>query len=78
MDVGRVCKKVVGRESGKTCVIVEKVDKNFVIVESPDVRRRRCNIRHLEPVDITVKIKEGATEKEVEKALKKVKMPAEE
>ncbi len=78
MDVGRVCKKIVGREVGKTCVIVEKIDKNFVIVESPNVRRRRCNIRHLEPVDITVKIKKGATGKEVETALKKVKMPAEE
>lgn len=78
MEVGRVCVKLSGRENGKTCVVVEKVDKNFVVVESPLVRRRRCNIRHLEPLDATVDIKEGASGKEIEKALKKVKLPSEE
>lgn len=77
MDVGSVCKKLTGRESGKTCVIVESVDKNFVIVDSPDVRRRRCNIRHLDPLEITVDIKEGATAADVKKALSKVKIPKE-
>ena len=77
MDVGRVCKKVTGREAGRTCVIVEQIDKNFVIVESPDVKRRRCNIRHLDPLEITVDIKDGASGKDVEKALKKVKIPDE-
>jgi len=77
MDVGRVCVKLVGRETGKTCVIVEKIDKNFVMVDSPSVKRRRCNIRHLDPLEITVKIKKGASGGDVEKALKKVKLPAE-
>jgi large subunit ribosomal protein L14e len=77
MDVGRVCKKVTGREAGRTCVIVEQIDKNFVIVDSLNVKRRRCNIRHLDPLEITVDIKEGASGKDVEKALKKVKIPDE-
>jgi large subunit ribosomal protein L14e len=74
MDVGRVCKKLSGREAGRTCVIVEQIDKNFVTVDSPGIRRRRCNIRHLDPTEITVDIKAGATGAEVEKALKKVKV----
>ena len=74
MDVGMVCKKLTGREAGRTCVIVEQIDKNFVTVDSPGVRRRRCNIRHLDPTEITVDIKSGATGAEVEKALKKVKV----
>jgi large subunit ribosomal protein L14e len=74
MDVGRVCKKLSGREAGRTCVIVEQIDKNFVTVDSSGVRRRRCNIRHLDPTEITVDIKAGATGAEVEKALKKVKV----
>jgi large subunit ribosomal protein L14e len=77
MDVGMVCKKLTGRETGRTCVIVEQIDKNFVIVDSPDVRRRRCNIRHLDPLEITVAIKEGATGADVKKALAKVKVPKE-
>ena len=75
MDVGRVCIKLVGREAGKTCVIVEKIDKNFVVVDSPDVKRRRCNIRHLDPLEITVDIKKGASGEDVKKAIKKVKIP---
>ncbi len=74
MEVGRVCVKLAGREAGKKCVIVEKIDENFVIIDSPFVRRRRCNIRHLEPLDILVDIKEGADSKEVEKALRKAKL----
>jgi len=78
MEIGRVCRKLVGREVGRTCVVVEEVDKNFVIVDSPTVKRRRCNIRHLDPTNATVKIKKGATKKDIEKALEKVKLPAEE
>ncbi len=78
MDVGRVCKKLTGREAGKTCVIVEEIDKNFVLVDSPGVRRRRCNIRHLDPTEVTLTIKAGAPGADVEKALKKVKIPDEE
>jgi len=74
LEVGRVCVKLAGREAGKKCVIVEKIDENFVIIDSPFVRRRRCNIRHLEPLDILVDIKEGADSKEVEKALRKAKL----
>jgi large subunit ribosomal protein L14e len=73
VEIGRVCVKIAGREAGKKCVVVEKVDKNFVVIDSPFVKRRRCNIRHLEPLDIVVDIKEGASSKEVEEALRKAK-----
>lgn len=77
MDVGRVCKKLTGREEGRTCVIVDQIDKNFVMVDSPGVRRRRCNIRHLDPLEYALDIKAGASGADVEKALKKVKIPDE-
>ena len=32
MEVGRVCTKLLGREADKNCVIVEVVNKNFVVV----------------------------------------------
>lgn len=77
IDIGRVCIKLAGREAGKKCVIVEKIDKNFVLIDSPVIRRRRCNIRHLEPLETIVNIKEGASEEELKKALKKAKVPLE-
>ncbi|RMF89676.1 MAG: 50S ribosomal protein L14e [Methanobacteriota archaeon] len=70
MEVGRVCVKIAGREAGRKCVVVEVVDKNFVVVVGDGVRRRRCNIAHLEPLDKTVKIKKGASDKEIIKSLK--------
>lgn len=77
MEVGRICVKLVGRETGKKCVVVDVVDKNFVLITGPKsvtgVRRRRTNVDHLEPTHETVELKKGAADDEVEKALTKGK-----
>jgi large subunit ribosomal protein L14e len=74
IEVGRICVKVVGREAGKRCVIVDVVDKNFVLVTGPKgvsgVKRRRVNVNHLEPTGEKIDIKRGATDEEVTEALK--------
>ncbi len=75
-EVGRVCVKLAGREAGRKAVVVEQIDKNFVLVDSPWVKRRRCNVKHLEPLDVVVKIKKGASSEEVEKALKEAGIEA--
>jgi large subunit ribosomal protein L14e len=71
-DVGRVCMKVAGREAGKYCVVVKKLDANFVLVTGPrsvtQVKRRKCNILHLEPLKESLKIKDDASDEEVIKA----------
>jgi large subunit ribosomal protein L14e len=68
IEVGRVCIKTSGREAGKVCVIVDILDKNFVIVDGL-VKRRRCNIKHLEPTEKKVDIQKGASTEEVKLAL---------
>jgi len=68
ISVGRVCVKTLGREAGKTCVIVDILDKNFVVVDG-GVKRRRCNIKHIEATDKVVEIEKGATTEEVKMAL---------
>jgi len=65
MEVGRVCVKTAGREAGEKCVIVDIVDKNFVVVLGPRVRRRRCNIKHLEPTDKRVNIQPSMSDEEI-------------
>ncbi len=69
-EVGRVCIKLSGREAGRRCVIVEVNDKKFVTVVGEGVRRRKCNISHLEPLDKMIKIKKGSSDKEIVKSLK--------
>lgn len=72
-DVGRVCVKTMGREAGSYCVVVEMKDDSHVLVTGPKnlsgVRRRPCNTKHIEPLDVKVTIKSGADDDTVMKAL---------
>ncbi len=74
IEVGRICVKLCGREAGRKCVIVDIIDKNFVLVTGPKsvtgVKRRRANINHLEPLAEKIDIKRGASDEEVVEALK--------
>lgn len=69
MEVGRVCVKIAGHEAGRRCVIVDVLDDNYVVVSGPGVKRRRCNILHLEPTDKKLDIERGATDDVVRGAL---------
>lgn len=73
IEVGRICVKVAGREAGRKCVVVDIVDENFVLVTGPKqltgVKRRRVNIKHIEPLDKLVKITRGASDEDVLKAI---------
>ena len=70
MGIGRVCIKQTGRESGNKCVIIDILDRNFVLVTGPEVRRRRVNMNHLRPINELVNISRNATDEEVVAALK--------
>ena len=74
MEVGRVCLKLRGREAGGRCVIVDIIDRNYVLVTGPEdltgVRRRRINMSHLEPLDEKIDIGRNATDEEVRDALR--------
>lgn len=69
IDIGRICVKLSGREAGKKCIVVDIVDKNFVLVTGPKqlngVRRRRVNINHLEPTVTKIDIRKGETDQEL-------------
>jgi len=73
VEVGRVCVKISGREAGKKCVIVDIIDKNFVLITGPQnvtgVKRRRANINHIEPTEKRVNIKRGNSDEEIMEVL---------
>jgi large subunit ribosomal protein L14e len=75
IEIGTVAMKIAGREASRYCVVVKKIDDNFVIVTGPKiltgVKRRRCNIRHLEELPYKLEIKEDASDEEVLEAWKK-------
>jgi large subunit ribosomal protein L14e len=73
IEVGKICVKVTGREAGRKCVIVDVIDKNFVLVTGPKevtgVKRRRVNVDHIEPTKDGIDIAKGANDEDVAKAL---------
>ncbi len=77
IEVGRVVVKTAGREALQKGVIVDLVDNNFVLISgggvSP-VKRRRCNVKHLRPLDSIIKIKRGAKDEEIVTAIVKAKI----
>ena len=68
--IGRVCEKIRGRDNSKKCVIVDVIDKNYVLVTGPEkltgVRRRKVNITHLQPLSYVLDIKKASTDDIVE------------
>ena len=73
-EVGRICVKTAGRDSGKRCVIVDLMDKNFALVTGPKsvtgVRRRRVNVNHLKPLEEKIHIEKGLTDEQIAALLK--------
>jgi large subunit ribosomal protein L14e len=74
IEVGRICVKTFGREAGKKCVIVDVIDKNFVLITGPKsvnkVKRRKANVNHVEPTQERIEIKRDATDEEIVDVLK--------
>ena len=72
IEVGRICMKIAGREAGKFCVVVDTPENGFVTVTGPKsitkVKRRKCNVTHLEPTSELFNISPGADDSAVEKA----------
>lgn len=73
MDVGRVCLKIAGRDAGHYAVIVNKIDDKHVLVDG-NVRRKKCNIKHLEPTSLKLSIKQNASTEDVKNALAKAEL----
>lgn len=77
-EIGRLCMKIAGREAGKYCVVVKKMDEKFVMITGPReltaVKRRRCNVNHLEPMLDVLSIKSDASDSDVLKAYQKANL----
>ena len=68
--IGRLCLKIAGRDAGLKCIVIDKIDDNYVLIDG-QTRRRKCNVKHLEPLDKVLKIKKGLSHEDVVKELKK-------
>ena len=74
VEVGRICVKLAGRETGRKCVIIDVMDKSFVLITGPQkttgVKRKRVNINHVRPLQDKIDIARGASDEEITAVLK--------
>ena len=66
-EVGTLCVKIAGRDAGKQCAVVEVLDQQHVLIDG-ETRRRKVNVKHLEPLPKTIDISKGASHEDVTKA----------
>jgi len=71
MEIGRVYTKLTGKDAGKKCVVVEIIDNNSVLIDG-NVKRRKCNPKHLEPTTEKIEIEKGASTDQVKHGLNKI------
>ena len=71
IETGRLAVKIAGRDAGKKGAVVDRIDDNYVIVDG-QMRRKKCNIKHLELLDEKISIEKGASHEEVADKLKKL------
>lgn len=76
-DIGRVCMKIAGRDAGMKCIIVDVIDDHYVMIDG-QTRRRKCNIKHLEPLAQIVQITKNAPAPEIVRVLKELNIIVEE
>ncbi len=74
IDIGRIVVKIAGREALRKAVVVDIIDKNFILITGPPtltgIKRRRVNIKHIEPTSKKLEITRKATDADVLAAAK--------
>ncbi|NHJ49915.1 MAG: 50S ribosomal protein L14e [Asgard group archaeon] len=80
IDIGRIVVKTSGREALKKAVVVDIIDKNYVLITGPPklsgIKRRRVNINHIEPTAKKLDITRKATDADVLAAAKAATLDA--
>ena len=67
IEIGTLAVKTCGRDGNNYCIVVYKIDDRFVFIDW-NVRRKKCNISHLEPIK-KLDVKKGASTEAVYKVL---------
>ena len=74
IEIGRIVVKTSGREALRKAVVVDIIDKNYVLISGPPsltgIKRRRVNVGHLEPTNKKLEITRKATDADVLAAAK--------
>ena len=71
IEIGRLVLKTAGRDAGKKGLVIDVLDDIFVMIDG-QVRRRKCNLIHIEPLNQVLKIERNAAHDQVYSVLKEI------
>ena len=71
LEIGQICVKTAGKEANKICVIVDKLDDAFVLIDG-QVKRRKCNIFHLKTIEQSIEIKKNESHEKIKQEFEKI------
>ncbi|MBW3011535.1 hypothetical protein KY326_04930 [Candidatus Woesearchaeota archaeon] len=71
MKIGTLCMKIAGRDAGLKCVVISSPENSLVLIDG-ETRRKKCNIKHLQPLKQVLALKENASHSDVVSAFKKL------
>ena len=70
LEAGMVCVKLQGRDAGRKAVVLEfDRKKGLALIQGPEVKKRKCNAKHLLPTGKIVKASKGMNAAEIGKLL---------
>ncbi len=70
IQIGRVCLKIAGRDAGELAVVISEPEGNYALIDG-NVRRKKCNLKHLEPTSNVLEIDANASTEDVLNAMEK-------
>jgi large subunit ribosomal protein L14e len=73
LEIGRIVIKLAGRDARGVGVIIEKIDDSFVVIDGA-VRRKKVNIKHIEPLPKKINVNKNTTKKEILDELLKMRL----
>jgi len=72
LETGSVCVKTAGRKANEKVIVLEMdKEKHYATVIGPNVKKKKCNLRHLIPTGRIVKAGKNVSQKELENLLEK-------
>ena len=71
IEVGQICKKITGRETGRYCVVI-KIEGKFAEISGAKkygmCKRKRCNLKHLISTKFKIQLK-GEKQEDIERSI---------
>ncbi|MBI4043801.1 MAG: 50S ribosomal protein L14e [Candidatus Diapherotrites archaeon] len=66
---GRICMQLRGRRAGQKVMVIDVESPSLVVIEGVNVKRRKCNVKHLFATPKKADITKNPSKEEIVNAL---------